>query len=98
MAHGAPRRDVPSLAPRAMAQYGARLEEHLQTPLLSSSPSYSTSSYPRSSSSKSSYNSSSSSTNLIAGADDCFWFELAIPFPLSVVDELAPFAPTPLVE
>ncbi|KAL0691078.1 hypothetical protein Bca4012_090757 [Brassica carinata] len=28
MAHGAPRRDVPSLAPRAMAQYGARLEEH----------------------------------------------------------------------
>ncbi|WZY85116.1 hypothetical protein YC2023_031500 [Brassica napus] len=28
MAHGAPRRDVPSLAPRAMAQYGARLEEN----------------------------------------------------------------------
>ena len=34
MAHGAPRRDVPSLAPRAMAQYGARLEEHFSYVIL----------------------------------------------------------------
>ena len=34
MAHGAPRRDVPSLAPRAMAQYGARLEENFSYVIL----------------------------------------------------------------